>query len=165
MNKNGSVWRARRYPIDKQSRAPMINAIFVAGEAGRGQVECEYSVNRWLVVSSSLFLLLLLPGIVSTMVGTLGKLTALFHGNSGSKSSSRRPSVVSTPPSTVALAADKPDGQHLQRWSSLRLHRRKARQQGKYCSVGAFLICDVLSSKNYRHFRDNRLPTYLSILY
>lgn len=63
------------------------------------------------------------------MVGTLGKLTALFHSNSNSKSSSRRPSVVSTPPSVIVT--EKADAQHLQRWSSLRLHRRKARQQGK----------------------------------
>jgi len=63
------------------------------------------------------------------MVGTLGKLTALFHGNSSSKSSNRRPSVISTPPPVVLT--DKADVPHLQRWSSLRLHRRKARQQGK----------------------------------
>lgn len=76
-----------------------------------------------------------LPAHVFTaiMVGTLGKLTALFHGNSGSKSSGRRPSVISTPPPPPVVLADKTDVQHLQRWSSLRLHRRKARQQhGKY---------------------------------
>lgn len=68
--------------------------------------------------------------IRTIMVGTLGKLTALFHGNSSSKSSNRRPSVISTPPPIVLT--DKADVPHLQRWSSLRLHRRKARQQGKY---------------------------------